>query len=310
MSAPTEIHELQQLVHEKDDLLKVLTERLEMAAEQLDRLRRQGGALEPASGQSALGPVDDPELADDLRQMLTDWRDLQDRGWFGSLEDRLVGLHDLVSNLEGGSVSTRADELPAKESHAGTEEASPSVADILARYSASTGESAAPTAQPDEPSAPSSPAEEHSTTTLELPDLPPAVDIDHATEDELREALRQREDYIVRLRDYLLAYDKSSEPVVPPADLGSLTADQRAAMEAWEGRIRKELRQTQIQLWVERAQLSREQMQMQQLQHQLDTESKRMGIAKQKGSPAKPGAAGDSGEAQKNKNWLGLFGNK
>lgn len=306
MSAPIEIQELQQLVQEKDDLLKVLTERLEMAAEQLDRLRRQGGMHEPAAGQSLLGSADDPELGEDLRKMLTDWRDLQDRGWFGSLEDRLIGLHDLVSNLEAGPVSSRPVEAHSPSP------ATPSVADILAKYSASTSDSEAPPQSADNEQATQTPAStsEALSTTLELPENPLPIDIDSASIEELREALKAREDYIVRLKDYLVAYDAATDTAVDHADAGPLTPEQRAAVEAWENRVRKELRQTQIQLWVERAQLSREQMQMQQLQHQLDTETKRLGIAKQKGATGRGGANDDSADGHKNKNWLGLFGNK
>jgi hypothetical protein len=121
----------------------------------------------------------------------------------------------------------------------------------------------------------------------------------------LRDALYQREDYIARLGDYLLAFDAANHVETEQPDIGALTPEQREAMEAWEARVRKELRQTQIQLWIERAQLSREQMQIQQMQHQLEAETRRQGLARQKGA-----GAGDPQDPQKSKNWLGLFGNK
>lgn len=300
MAVNPQIRELQIVVQEKDELLKILTERLEVAAEQLDRLRRQGGPLEPFSHSKAPTLFDDPEVTEDFRQMLTDWRDLQSRGWFGSLEDRLDGIQDLISHLQAGPVPARVEETrPA------------SVAEILAKYSDEertiANDSAVGGVTGDNADDGQS---ETSTTRLELPEPPPPVDVDHADVAELREALRQREDYIARLSDYLLAFDAADQAETEQPDIGALTAEQREAMEAWESKVRKELRQTQIQLWIERAQLSREQMQIQQMQHQLETEARRLGQAKQKGLSGDSSDAAGGADSQKSKNWLGLFGGK
>lgn len=300
MAVNPQIRELQIVVQEKDELLKILTERLEVAAEQLDRLRRQGGPLEPVAHSSAPTVFDDPEVTEDFRQMLTDWRDLQSRGWFGSLEDRLDGIQDLISHLQAGPVQARVEETrPA------------SVAEILAKYSDEgrtvANDSAVGGVTGDNADDGQS---ETSPTRLELPEPPPPVDVDHADVAELREALRQREDYIARLSDYLLAFDAADQAETEQPDIGALTAEQREAMEAWESKVRKELRQTQIQLWIERAQLSREQMQIQQMQHQLETETRRLGQAKQKGLAGDSNDAAGGADSQKSKNWLGLFGGK
>lgn len=298
MTADTQIRELQQIVLEKDDLLKVLTERLELAAEQLDRLRRQGNVLEPhhhtppPTKPNSLEST--PGVVDDLRQMLADWQDLQSKDWFAALEERMEGIHELVSHLQSAPVRSQPEE-----------HRSPSVADMLSKYShaddakphhSQSLESAdePPDLEVDAPSA-----------TLELPELPPAIDVEFGSTEELREGLRKREEYIRRLRDYLLAFDSVESASIESVDIGPLTAEQREAMEAWEAKVRKDLRQTQIQLWVERAQLSREQMQAQQLQQQLDTETRRLGLSNAGGVN---GAKGD--DSHKSKNWLGLFGSK
>lgn len=300
VAANPEIRELQIIVQEKDELLKILTERLEVAAEQLDRLRRQGGPLEPVSHSTSPAVFDDPEVTEDFRQMLVDWRDLQSRGWFGSLEDRLDGIHDLVSRLQAAPVQSRADE-----------QRSPSVAEILSKYSTEAHGTAHEHTSNDTAGDQAEAAHsEPSTNRLELPEAPPPVDIENANVEELREALRQREDYIVRLSDYLLAFDAADNVATESPAIGALTADQREAMEAWESKVRKELRQTQIQLWIERAQLSREQMQIQQMQHQLEAETRRLGLAKQKGLAGDPNDTSGSSDSQKSKNWLGLFGGK
>ncbi len=301
MTADLQIRELQQIVLEKDDLLKVLTERLELAAEQLDRLRRQGSMLEPSHhvAQAPKSPqLDSPGVLEDLKQMLADWQDLQTRDWFGSLEEKLDGVHGLVSHLQSMSVRSPIEE----------KQSTPSVAEILAKYQAgdnSNAEGAVPDAaeleQIRDCDAPA--------TELVLPEPPPSMDIERGSTEELREGLRQREDYISRLRDYLLAYDALTSTPIEGIDLDSLSAEQTAAMEAWEAKVRKDLRQTQIQLWVERAQLSREQMQLQQKVHHLETETRRLGLTNPKDGPGS-GTAATGADSPKGKNWLGLFGGK
>ncbi|MES2790260.1 MAG: hypothetical protein V4719_11665 [Planctomycetota bacterium] len=289
------INELQQIVLEKNELLEVLTERLELAAEQLDRVRRQGGPLEPAASQSNNTPFEDPALTDDLRQMLADWQDLRGRGWFGALEERLDGIQGLVSQLRFEPAKGRAEEDHRPKS----------VSDILAKHGYDPGaeEQAAHATSVALTDSGAAKADE----ALQLPEPPPDVDIENGSTQELREGLRQREDYIARLKDYLVAMDATNQLPSSLPELGALTPEQRLAMESWEASVRKEIRQTQIQLWIERAQLSREQMRISQMEHHLETETRRMGMAKQRGAgPTEPTPA----DAQKGKNWLGLFGNK
>ncbi|MDB5336765.1 MAG: hypothetical protein JWN70_2384 [Planctomycetaceae bacterium] len=287
------IEELEQLVHEKNELLEVLTERLELAAEQLDRVRRQGGSLEPAAKNQPT-PFDDPALTDDLRQMLTDWQDLRGRGYFGSLEERLDGIQGIVSQLRFE---------PARSSRP-EEERPKSVAEILAKHGYDANSAVEERVSP-EGSADA--ASTGSAESLQLPEPPPHLDIENGSTQELREGLQQREEYIVRLKDYLIAVDAANQLPSPPPDLGVLTADQKQAMESWEASIRKEIRQTQIQLWIERAQISREQMRISQMEHHLETETRRLGMTKQRSSGAPETPVTDP---QKGKNWLGLFGNK
>ena len=307
-----QIRELEQVVLEKDELLKVLTERLELAAEQLDRLRRQGGGYEttqptptlPTPQNSPSHLVDDPAVLDDLRDMLNDWRVLQSRDWFGSLDERLSGINHLVSKLNSAPVFRSPPEYlpaPAIEQEATEQKV------VVTRSEDQQAEAEAKNV-PIQETVKEQPADDLDApaTRLELPDLPSHVDIEFGSTEELREGLRQREDYILRLRDYLLAYDSLTSLPAEDVDLSDLSPAQKAAVEAWEAKVRKELRQTQIQLWIERAQLSREQMQLNEMQHQLEAESKRIGITN-----GKVGAgAATAGQGQKNKNWLGMFGSK
>ena len=291
-----QIEELEQLVHEKNELLEILTERLELAAEQLDRVRRQGGSMEPANGSSQLVSSEDPALTDDLRQMLADWQDLRSRGWFGSLEERLDGIQGLVSQLRFEPVRDQSEGDRPK-----------SVSDVLAKFGYDP-QHVSDDKPPHENSADHSGAASTGLTEhLQLPEPPPSVDIENGSTQELREGLRQREDYIVRLKEYLTAMEAANQLPSSPTDLGTLTAEQQQAVENWEASIRNEFRQTQIQMWIERAQLSREQMRISQLEHQLETETRRLGLTKQRGSGPPETTIED---VPKGKNWLGLFGNK
>ena len=292
-----QIEDLRKIVQEKDDLVSVLTERLELAAEQLDRLRRQGGPLEPAAN-SSHSDFDDPGLSTDLRQMLADWQELQERGWFGALETRLEGIHGLVSQLKSDGIHASSDDARPK-----------SVAEVLARHGYDAN-AVTEDRIPVEVNAPP-PAESENIVApegLQLPEQPPAVDIQNGSINELREGLRQRDDYIGRLKDYLLAMEAANQLPTPSPDLGPLTGGQQGAIETWEASIRKEIRQTQIQLWIERAQLSREQMKIRHMQHHLETETRRLGLAKQRGAKSGTEETPPPATPQKGKGWMGMFG--
>lgn len=323
--ANEQLLQLELLVQEKDQLLGIVTERLEQAVEQLDRFRREGvqPTFEEPTHSDSLA-VDEPDLKNSLRQMLDDWRDLQDRGWFNHLDQRLDTIQSWVSQAELPSGTRSRPEMPteaaskAKPQKDESEDYSSSVAEILARYSKSEKSNSETT----EKAAPAAPVPELPFTTsvnpsdfesaadsmlVPLPLAPDPIDLDAADVNELRVAVVARDAYIEQLQEYLHTMDGTNQEAVHFPALDSLTSQQQEILDQWSESIRKEFRQTQIQISLERAQLSRETMKLQNQQQMVERELRRLDIAKQMDAVS-PDT--ESGETSRSRSWLGLFGTK
>ena len=75
-----QIRSLQALLDEKEQLIHALTVQLELAAEQLDRVRRTGHHSPVQLGGSAYPPElldNHKELVDQLKLVVTQWQDMQ-----------------------------------------------------------------------------------------------------------------------------------------------------------------------------------------------------------------------------------------
>lgn len=112
---------LEAQLREKDDIIAALTERLEQAAEQLDRIHRSGGdrgASASAGGGGGL-PAElveqQKELTEQLQQAVEQWEEMQAAATLERLEGRVLELKDLFA---GGvaSVSSEAAQAPAPAS--------------------------------------------------------------------------------------------------------------------------------------------------------------------------------------------------
>jgi hypothetical protein len=107
MGHSADIELIQNQLREKEQLVAALTERLEQAAEQLDRMRRTGAD----KGRRPLGGGGLPtELVDehkstleDLKRVIARWEDIQAGAALGRIETQIVELRDLV--VSGGVVS-------------------------------------------------------------------------------------------------------------------------------------------------------------------------------------------------------------
>src|SRR5437868_6722484 len=100
MGHSADIETIQNQLHEKDQLVTALTERLEQAAEQLDRLRRTGAdkGRRPAGGGGGMPAelVDDHKSTlEDLKRVIARWEDIQAEAAFGRIETQIVELRDL-----------------------------------------------------------------------------------------------------------------------------------------------------------------------------------------------------------------------
>jgi hypothetical protein len=109
MESTVDIALIENQLHEKEQLVAALTERLEQAAEQLDRLHRsgadKGGRRSPGGGGLPAELVDEHKSTlEDLKRVIARWEDIQAEAAFGRIETQIIELRDLV--VSGGIVST------------------------------------------------------------------------------------------------------------------------------------------------------------------------------------------------------------
>src|SRR5579863_5485560 len=105
MGHSADIELVQNQLREKEQLVAALTERLEQAAEQLDRLRRTGAdkGRRPSAGGGGLPTelVDEHKSTlEDLKRVIARWEDIQAEAALGRIETQIVELRDLV--VSGG----------------------------------------------------------------------------------------------------------------------------------------------------------------------------------------------------------------
>ncbi|MDB5386158.1 MAG: hypothetical protein JWM11_1804 [Planctomycetaceae bacterium] len=329
LSAHEKLSKLEELVQEKDQLLSIVTERLEQAVEQLDRFRREG--TQPTFDELAQSSVVENDadlrgnLKDDLRQMLDDWQDLQQRGWFDQLMTRLESLQSGVARADSSTDSRLASpvESQAKPSGSPKDDSgsySSSVADILSRYGMETPKEPEPQSKPPvEPTYGGDTVVKSSAVTrsdrdtisermlVPLPPSPESVDLETSDLATLRAAVVARDYYIAQLEDYLQTMEATAQQPVDFPCLDDLTDQQRQLLNQWSESIRKEFRQTQIQISLERAQLSRETMKLQHRQNLVESELKRLDMARRAGLI---GLDDELSEGSKSRGWMGLFGGK
>jgi len=104
-------------LREKERLVTALTERLEQAAEQLDRLRRTGvdKGRRPNVGGGGLPPelVEEHKTTlEDLKRVIARWEDIQAEGSLGRIETQISELRDLLVS-SGTSLGHGTSHLPA-----------------------------------------------------------------------------------------------------------------------------------------------------------------------------------------------------
>jgi hypothetical protein len=107
MGHSADIELIENQLREKEQLVAALTERLEQAAEQLDRLRRTGadkGRRPPGGGGLPTELVDEHKSTlEDLKRVIARWEDIQAGATLGRIETQIVELRDLF--VSGGVVS-------------------------------------------------------------------------------------------------------------------------------------------------------------------------------------------------------------
>jgi|GEM_PF-1499682 len=321
-AAPREDDPLRRLeaqLHEKDVLIHALTERLEQAAEQLDRVRRTG--LEHAGeGSPSPAPQQDQqhELIDDLRQAVQQWQDLQADLAFGRIETQLSELRDLIAGQLLSPAASPSNSAPASPT--------PSLSDVLSRLGHSSGSATFDSAAPgdshrakrslldfdEEPSADSD--ERERAVEFEpppLPEPPAPVDLSEIDDESLRLAIEERDRYIERLTEHLHLLRETPNPPIDLTPFAELPEEQREYLEAWTAQFQAKHRHTEVELSLERARLARDELALRHQRAIVENEMRRLGLKRnQSGDRDDEDEAPDIAESKANRRWLGLFGGR
>lgn len=288
---PAEIELLHQHLLEKEQLIVALTDRLEQAAEQLDRLRRtgadRGGARRPGGSAIPVELLEDHRAAvEDLKQVITRWEEMQAGLTLGRIETQVTELRDLLAGyIESGPPHSSPKEAGDAQA-TGTKKPSPSApsswwetqkAAMLGDGPAPAGDAAA-TAVHAAARAAGESAKPIDLAELRLPELPPDVDFDNLTLDAACEAVRVRDRVLAQLQEPLLLAQAAG--IIPPGatSLEHLPEPLRERLAAIESQWQAKYRRHELELSLERARLTRDEAALRQQQEQVRKELVRLGL--------------------------------
>lgn len=317
----SENEELKNDLLAKEELITALTDRLEQAAEQLDRLRRSGADRGWRGGGGMPSDViqDQRAAVEELKQIAARFDEMQAATTLGRLEMQVSELRDLIVALP--QTSSRTDNgaqkpatLSGPAGATGFAPPRPGGGTWWDRQKAAMLDESPP--DESDNSSTEMPAEaiaecdsddqgsrsclpDFSGFTFEISPLPPEPDWESLTLETACELLRQRDALIAELREPLVQAEMANlfsqgfgSVELLPDDLRTELSD---LQDQWEVRFRKH----ETELSIERARLAREQMQAKQLQEQL-----RKQLAESGASHGKNG----EGESRAERRWFRFMG--
>jgi len=316
-----QVDALEAQLQEKNQLVTALTQRLEQAAEQLDRLKRNGGDR-PGRGGGGLPPElveEQKNLVEDLNRVVEQWENMQAGATLGRIEIQVTEVRDLISgqianggfqagaapaepNMFGGS--PEVDSQPATSDNGNSGLLDALKAGLL--NEADNGEET-PTAETNE-AAPSFGADFGSESSPPLEEIdpvdPPAeIELDSADADTLRQAVEERDSYILHLIQRLKAAESNRFPPVNWEALENAPEELKTRLQDLEAQLDRSLRMAEVEQSLERARLGREAIRIDQLEQHLEKEKKRLNL----------GGASDDGndesdDTSKGSRWMRLLG--
>jgi len=324
--------ELELQLKEKEELVAILIERLEQAAEKLDRNHRTGadrGKRITSSGMPAELIESQKTVTEELQQAVERWEDMQVGSALGRIEIQVSEIRDLITNRmpDGGSFQAAAavggiNPGEPSEIVASANEPEPGGAGWAAMKARMMDPDGEPTAtpqqsldqsigaalgdiaqesnaQPEEAVASAAPAQ--------LDKLPEPVDIDAASAEELQEAVKIRDDYITFLVHKLRFQNNHSLPE-NWEELSNVPEELKSRLESLAQELKENLRESQVGLSLERAKLARQESQLNQLSEVLEKKMKRLGLSEDE----EPRAASEEAPAQEindgSSRWMKFLG--
>lgn len=245
-------------LQQRDQLIEALTERLEEAAEQLDRVHRTGSTRGPAGG-SATMPAEALEylysVAERTDQMVGEWGDVQAAAILNRLDARIDSLVELLSGNAPTSEAPAPAYVPPTFLPQGSTPAPAPVA-------VASDETPITFPAPDE-------------TPLELKDPPALIDDAELNPEKLHAAIREREDYISYLIRELNR--RQSRQPIDWAALQQVPEEFAARLRQLETRLQSDLQKEDLNLSLERARLARERAELERIRGRLEKEIRMLG---------------------------------
>ncbi len=267
---------------EKEQLVAALTERLEQAAEQLDRLHRTGADRSLRAGIVGFPPEliqQQQKLVEDLQRAVQQWEDMQPGAFFGRLETQLAQLQEMVGRIEpsGGGHSSEAHGGSDYTHFQAGHSASESPQTILDFMKASVAGEAPAAEQSGEQPGALLPVQTAAHIPLPpLEDPPEPVDVAQSSAEELGRACEARDNYIGYLLHRLRQIESLGHVPNSWAGLENVPAELRERLETLEKRLEETLRLAEVELSLQRAKLAREEVRIRAMDEQMQKELKRV----------------------------------
>lgn len=297
-SGAEQVATLMEQVRSKDALVLQLTERLEAAAEQLDRIQRTGSdRRHPGTGGGSRELVEQTgQLTTRVEEAIEIWGQSSNH-----YETILLRLDEIAECLQNASDST----TPSRAGGGGGSKAIPTAGAGPANVSAASGgasgqgsfwermkasmvDGTPPPSLPSHPSssspAPSSqdqhqhinPAEVQERSLEYLAPPPVVIHVDDSSMEDLKEAVAARDAYISTLISEL----RTAQPLPPlPTDLHNCDwapEELVSSLRDLEHRMKTEIQREGLDLSLERARLARERVRLDQVKAQLEGQIKRL----------------------------------
>lgn len=310
--------DLESRLREKEQLVAVLTERLEQAAEQLDRNRRTGAdrGMRISGGMPPELIEQQKTLSEDLGKAVDLWGDMQVPATLGRIEIQITELRDLVSSRTT-DFAAHAPGMMSSELTADPGSKSASVSNAETPDGESPGSWAALKAgllEADDAANVTSESDETSTTeepaeTIDEVGAPEVIDWDTAETDALREAVQERDDYIDYLLKKLRRATDHQRTLPDWESLDNAPEELKTELQQLADRFEEGLRFAEVQSSLERARLGREQSRLDAQQVQIERTAKRMGINLDgQSDDASKLETSNSDESAQGSRWLRMLG--
>lgn len=333
------IQTLQDTLKERDQVVQMLTQRLEQAADQLDRMHRSGAGRGGSVVAAGLPPelVENQQaLLEQLTRVLGDWESAQAAQTLTRIETQITELRELVASgtIAPANVSALVSPSSAasKESPTAPQKASAGASvfsDIPAAEPAKTGweaikaammagenyvppptNSPTPAAETAKPQESPSAAEESAPTAQRLappplPEPPPAVDFDIADQAMLVEAIRSRDEFISLLLRRLSSPDANTE--FPDWEkLNFVPEELHRELLGLRERLQEKLRVAEVDLSLQRAKLAREEAKLTMKAEHVARQMRQLGLAPDESGSQVGGARAlnEGSNATQGRRWL------